>query len=150
MEKLYIKIDSNGPVNHPMLESNVLEVHQIPAITEQFLQENGYARFENMNVPESKLVMGQDGYELCEDGVVRPKLLIRDLTQEEKMNDWVRSPRDFWLVRSDWTQTVDAPFTAEKKAEWAAYRQELRDLTALYEGEDLQSPADVVWPTKPE
>lgn len=150
MEKLYIKIDNNGPVNHPMLESNVLEIHQIPAITEEFLKQNGYARYENFNVPESKLILGRDGYELCADGVVRPVLITRDLTKEEKMNDWVRGPRNFFLANSDWTQTVDAPFTPEKKAEWAAYRQELRDLTSLYEGVELNSPSDVTLPTKPE
>lgn len=150
MEKLYIKIDGGKAVNHPMLESNVLEIHKIPAITEQFLRENGYARFENPNVPESKLVLGRDGYKLYEDGIVRPELVIRDLTQEEKMDEWVRGPRNFFLVNSDWTQTADAPFTLEKKAEWATYRQELRDMTALYEGVELNSSADVVWPVKPE
>ena len=149
MEKLYIRIDGNKTVNHPMLESNVLEIHQIPAITEEFLQQNGYARFENVNVPESKLVTGQDGYELCADNIVRPKLTLRDLTQEEKIQDWVRSPRNFFLATSDWTQTVDAPFTSEKKAEWAAYRQELRDITDVYADVNLQSPTEVVWPTKP-
>ena len=150
MEKLYIKINGDKTVNHPMLESNVLEIHQIPAITEEFLQKNGYARFENINVPESKLVLKQEGYKLYEDGIVRPELVVRDLTQEEKLQDWVRSPRNFFLNTSDWTQTVDAPFTPEKKAEWADYRQELRDLTSVYADADLNSPADVVWPTKPE
>ena len=150
MENLYIKLNGNKPVNHPMLESNVLEIHQIPAITKEFLQQNGYARFENINVPESKLVMGQDGYEMCEDGIVRPKLTLRELTHEEKLNDWIRAPRNFFLNTSDWTQTADAPFTPEKKAEWAAYRQQLRDITSVYADVDLQSSRDVVWPTKPE
>lgn len=150
MENLYIKLENNKPINHAMLESNVLEIHQIPAITEEFLQQKGYARFEQVNVPASKLVIGQEGYKLCEDGVVRPELIVRDLTQEEKMNDWVRGPRNFFLANSDWTQTADAPFTPEKKAEWATYRQDLRDLTTVYEDVDLSSPSDVVWPTKPE
>jgi hypothetical protein len=33
-----------------------------------------------------------------------------------------------YLQGSDWTQTDDAPITAEKKAEWAAYRQALRNI----------------------
>ena len=32
------------------------------------------------------------------------------------------------LIASDWTQLPDSPLSAEKKAEWAAYRQALRDL----------------------
>ena len=32
------------------------------------------------------------------------------------------------LIASDWTQMPDSPLSAEKKAEWATYRQALRDL----------------------
>lgn len=37
--------------------------------------------------------------------------------------------RKFLLLNSDWTQLPDSPLSAEKKAEWAAYRQALRDLS---------------------
>lgn len=37
--------------------------------------------------------------------------------------------RKFLLLESDWTQLPDSPLSAEKKAEWAAYRQTLRDLS---------------------
>ena len=37
--------------------------------------------------------------------------------------------RKFLLLDSDWTQTADAPITAEEKAQWVTYRQKLRDLT---------------------
>lgn len=40
------------------------------------------------------------------------------------------------LIASDWTQMPDSPLSAEKKAEWATYRQALRDLPQ-------QWPADV-------
>lgn len=150
METLYIKIVDDMPVNHPMLESNLREIHQVSTITEQFLQSNGYARFENVNIPESKLVIGQDGYKLYDDGVVRPELVVRDLTKEEKLDEWVRNPRNFFLASSDWTQTADAPFSPEKKAEWATYRQQLRDLTDVYGDVELTASSDVVWPVKPE
>lgn len=35
--------------------------------------------------------------------------------------------RRFLLKDSDWTQLPDVPLSAEKKAEWATYRQALRD-----------------------
>ena len=37
--------------------------------------------------------------------------------------------RKFLLLDSDWTQTADAPLTAEEKAQWVTYRQKLRDIT---------------------
>ena len=40
----------------------------------------------------------------------------------------VRPMRDDILKSCDWTQVADAPLTDEKKAEWATYRQALRDL----------------------
>ena len=33
------------------------------------------------------------------------------------------------LKNSDWTQANDSPLSDTKKAEWATYRQKLRDLT---------------------
>lgn len=53
----------------------------------------------------------------------------------------VRGERNLLLMVSDWTQVADAPVD---KAEWATYRQELRDITAQ-EG----FPDNVVWPTEP-
>jgi hypothetical protein len=42
--------------------------------------------------------------------------------------DSVRFTRDEALKNSDWTQLPDSPLSAEKKQEWATYRQQLRDL----------------------
>ena len=39
-----------------------------------------------------------------------------------------RQIRDIKLKRCDWTQATDSPLSDEKKAEWATYRQQLRDL----------------------
>ena len=39
----------------------------------------------------------------------------------------IRASRNQRLAGSDWTQGVDSPLTDAKKAEWATYRQELRD-----------------------
>lgn len=55
----------------------------------------------------------------------------------------VRSTRDKRLADSDWTQLPDVPLSAEKKAEWATYRQGLRDVT------NQTDPFDIVWPVQP-
>ena len=42
----------------------------------------------------------------------------------------VRVSRNQRLAASDWTQGADSPLSNSKKAEWATYRQELRDYPA--------------------
>ena len=41
----------------------------------------------------------------------------------------VKSTRNTLLASTDWTQAVDSPLSDEKKAEFATYRQALRDIT---------------------
>ena len=60
----------------------------------------------------------------------------------------LRDQRDHLLNRSDWTQAADSPLSDEKKAEWAAYRQALRNLPSNYTNSD--NYGDVVWPTRTE
>ena len=59
------------------------------------------------------------------------------------INAWeiVRSMRNNELTATDWTQLPDSPLTTAKKAEWAVYRQELRDVT------EQENPREIVWPT---
>lgn len=55
-----------------------------------------------------------------------------------------RGGRDELLKASDWTQAADSPLSDAKKAEWATYRQQLRDLPA-----NTTDPANPTWPTPP-
>jgi len=55
----------------------------------------------------------------------------------------IRDTRDVLLKNSDWTQMPDSPLSPEKKQEWAAYRQALRDLP---ESGDVNN---IAWPQKP-
>jgi hypothetical protein len=57
----------------------------------------------------------------------------------------LRGERNFRLMNSDWSQIPDAPLTSAKKAEWALYRQALRDLPA-----NTEDPKNVTWPLQPE
>lgn len=66
------------------------------------------------------------------------------ITLEQAMAD-LRIARDLALSASDWTQMPDVPFTAAKKAEWATYRQALRDLPDTH----ASDPAEAVFPTAP-
>ena len=60
---------------------------------------------------------------------------------------WLRNKRNLMLEECDWTQAADSPLSDSKKAEWATYRQQLRDLTNSYTTEN--SIEDIVFPTKP-
>ena len=63
------------------------------------------------------------------------------------LNQVIRRDRNILLSESDWTHLSDSALTDAKKAEWAIYRQGLRDVpsnsTTVI---DLDA---VSWPTKP-
>ena len=60
---------------------------------------------------------------------------------------WLRNKRNLMLKECDWTQAADSPLSDSKKAEWATYRQQLRDITSSYTTDSAIS--DIVFPTKP-
>mgnify|MGYP003640385478 FL=1 len=62
--------------------------------------------------------------------------------------DSIRNTRTLLLRECDWKVAPDSPLTDSKKAEWATYRQALRDLPSLYTDDD--SFEDVIFPTPPE
>jgi len=57
--------------------------------------------------------------------------------------DDIRGMRDQILRSTDWTMTTGATVD---QAQWAAYRQNLRDIPQTYKD---KTPDDVVWPTQP-
>ena len=64
--------------------------------------------------------------------------------EREQYRAEITSIRDGLLAASDWTQVLDSPLSPEKRADWAKYRQELRDIT-------LQPDySNIIWPKKPE
>ncbi len=54
----------------------------------------------------------------------------------------VRAKRSSLLQQSDWTDLPNTPIS--NKPEWISYRQQLRDITDVF-----NNPEDVVWPTAP-
>ena len=63
----------------------------------------------------------------------------------DSVDGWIeiRTKRDQILRDTDWTMTTGA---SVDQAQWAAYRQNLRDLPQTYKD---KTPDDVVWPTQP-
>jgi hypothetical protein len=156
MEKLYIRVENGKVVGHPMLAENVIQVCMMEneihyeGVTHEYILSHGFAVFDKPTLKTGEYVINEDNsvITLGEDGIARPTFETAMLTQAEKVDFWVRRPRNYDLAQSDWTQMPDAPLSAAKKTEWAAYRQELRDLTTVYA--NVQDPKDVVPPTKPE
>lgn len=66
--------------------------------------------------------------------------------QEEldKKYSILRHERDVLLAQSDWTQFSDTPMSDQKRSEWVAYRQQLRDLPSTVDIDNI------VYPTKPQ
>lgn len=106
-------------------------------------------KYKNLPERESKLsLFSEDSeevqlfHEILEGkyGEVTPYQV--ETTEEEVRASLIISQRNKLLLQSDWTQLSDIP--QETKQKWAAYRQELRDITKQ-EG----FPFTVKFPTKP-
>ena len=75
-------------------------------------------------------------------------IAVEPLTPEEieanTQSQWakVRTQRDNLLSSCDWTQLPDVNIPT--KADWATYRQALRDIT------DQADPYNIVWPNNPD
>ena len=69
-----------------------------------------------------------------------------ELVETEDWDFFNRDKRNHELLMSDWTQVPDSPLSDSKKAEWATFRQALRDITTHSNWPNLEE-AD--WPTQP-
>lgn len=94
---------------------------------------------EHLTVQDA--IQGQDA--MGEDIHVY-SLLADNAAYDAMKMDEIRAERDVLLRDSDFSQLDDAPYNASSKAEWATYRQALRDLPASVGDVD-----DVTWPVKP-
>ena len=64
--------------------------------------------------------------------------------QPETVKELLRPERNRLLAESDWTQLNDTTIPEDKLAAWAAYRQDLRDLT-----NSINENGEVVFPVTP-
>lgn len=72
---------------------------------------------------------------------------ISEVEAKVTLDRGIREIRESLLLTSDWTQMPDSPLSNEKKAEWAVYRQALRDLPVNLV--DVTLLSEVNFPTKP-
>jgi hypothetical protein len=87
--------------------------------------------WEEINTPVVTVTPGQSG-----SIVVQP--IVPNATEI------ALARRTQLLVNSDWTQLADVPLSAERRAQWATYRQALRDIT-----DQSGFPDNINWPATP-
>ena len=82
--------------------------------------------------------------------IVDGQVITDEEYKENKAFDLMRRERTRLLQETDWTQNRDV--TLANDAEWAAYRQALRDLPniATPELDEYGNLTNVTWPEKPE
>lgn len=74
---------------------------------------------------------------------------VQPLTEDEiearTDSQWakIRAERNKRLASCDWTQLVDTPISNIEQADWATYRQALRDIT------NQVDPFNITWPEEP-
>lgn len=105
------------PTPSPPGELNIINTHEV------YLDSENIARYRWTTTMKTGEALAQ---------AIRDKWIV------------IRVERTQMLTQSDFTQVADSPMTAEKRAEWAAYRQALRDLTTQTD------PFNIVWPMSPD
>ena len=129
--KSYIVYDSDGII----VRTGVCSQHDLhlQAIDGQFVIE-GEADDASKMIVDGKIVD-------------KPDTIYTEAELNNQVLKSIRAIRRNKLAESDWTQFADSPLTDKKKAEWATYRQALRDLPQEYP--NAISNDDIIWPTKP-
>jgi serine/threonine protein phosphatase PrpC len=144
--KFYCKIKDGEIASFPIHEAN-LEM-AIEGWTPANTQAYGFKEIIDV-APEVTTLQyyERQGFTLKSDGIVSYDYTIVDVSTDNIVDEVIKNRRTMMLAASDWTQVSDSPLTAAKKAEWATYRQALRDLPAGYA--DMDFDTEVVWPTEP-
>lgn len=160
---MFIQIKDGQPVGYPVTNENMLKL--IPSnvsipeypLTKDVI-EFGFALYEYAQRPEypvSDFKVVEEGSPVWTQDGTRGEYVTqvwnsRDMTPQEKNaaieGQWyiVTVERNQKLYACDWTQLPDVPLTAEQKAEWVTYRQQLRDVT------NQPDPFNITWPVAPQ
>jgi hypothetical protein len=150
----YAEVDSEGDLVNEgfvMLEANYVEAVNTKA---RAIEGKYFKKIDN-NPPEiaENQTLNYLGWSQKSEQDGKPistNWLVQDQNNEQCINNWIRPVRDMLLAECDWTQTNDCPLSTEAKAEWAAYRTALRDITNSFTEENpLISYSQITWPQKP-
>ena len=84
-----------------------------------------------------------------EDGTFTQLYVDTEIDTADKVKRWIIPKRSSEFYTSDWTQMADSPLSDSDKAEWATYRQALRDMPTTQDWANVKTIHQVVWPTPP-
>jgi|TARA_R110000744_G_scaffold25717_2_gene63659 hypothetical protein len=153
---MYAHVKEDGSVDYlgvlPKKWGNVSGLHLSDG-NDEYLKTLGWLPLVETNVtPTYNQKFDTDVITVEEDRVLLIHRAI-DMTigeradRDESHIEGLREIRNRRLLDSDWTQASDhsSPLADDKKAEWATYRQSLRNLPATA---DMIAWPDV-WPTEP-
>lgn len=152
---MFIQLEDGKPINHAVTMQNFRALFPDTSFSWPFVPEDieplGFGLYDFSNQPDldtfekaTEVAPVKDEY-----GIWRQTWAVEPMTEEEVAartdQEWngVRHKRSFILLRTDWTQLPDAPLTNTKTANWAEYRQALRDITTQ------SDPFNILWPVPP-
>lgn len=152
---LFIQLVDGQPVGHAVTMDNIRLLFPDTSFSWPFVPEDfeplGFGIYDFSNQPE--LGTFEKAVEIApvkdEYGRWIQAWAVEPMTDEERQNriqqEWanVRGYRFMLMMQSDWTQIPNNPLSDEKRAEWAVYRQALRDIT------NQTDPFNIDWPTRP-
>ena len=152
---MFIQLEDGNPVGHAVTEDNFRLLFPNTSLPWPFVAEDveplGFGLWDFSSQPE--LGVFEKAVEVApvkdESGRWRQTWAVEPMTEEEVAarteQEWaaMRGQRNMILARSDWTQLPDAPLTNTETANWASYRQALRDITTQAD------PFNINWPVSP-
>lgn len=151
---MYVKVENNvaSVYSIKQLKIDNPNVSWPKSITNNLLEEYSvyplsYGETPNINEFDQSLVVSTTPIKQNGNWIVNFEVV--DKTEEEKQEykkevSWnIREKRNSLLIATDWMGMSDVTMTAE----WAAYRQALRDITDHVNFPNL---TETDWPTKPE
>ena len=157
---MYIKVDADGnPEGFPITAENVqylISIDPSTPILPEMLVELNIKVIEHYNAPPSG-----DGFDIDSHDVFRGEIVkkengdieqvwnVTEISLKEKIRRWVAGPRMSYLLRTDWTQVLDAPLTQEERAAWTEYRAKLRSMTDDIDFNNIHRREDIPWPERP-
>jgi hypothetical protein len=152
---MFIKLENGQPIGHPIVEQNFRLLFPNLSFAWPFLAEDiepfGFGIYDFSSPLECGLFEKVTELSPVKDeyGIWRQTWAVEPMNEEEVAarteQEWmnVRGQRGFRLAMCDWTQLPDAPLTNVQTANWATYRQSLRDITTQ------SDPFNILWPVSP-
>lgn len=136
-----------GPIHLPKTWNNISNFN---VLDNQTLISYGWLPHTFIETATPGQIIEGSNFEIRADSVIETQVARNPTEQEQQKRldeKWQRFRvlRNYALSICDWTQLADNTLTAEKKSEWASYRQQLRDLPSSFGDPDL-----VVFPPDPD